>query len=92
MDIDRSGGAIGFVDDFNAWVTGSSTRQNMAAIQHRILPRVEAWARESGAIFEAEKTGLVHFTSRAIAMAIARSGQAAAEGPPLNFQGTEIHP
>ena len=90
MDIDRSGGAIGFVDDFNAWVTGPSIGQNMAAIQQRILPRVETWARESGAIFEADKTGLIHFTSGA--MATARSTQAAAEVPSLNFQGTEIYP
>jgi hypothetical protein len=32
MEIDKKGGAIGFVDDFNAWVTGSSAEDNIAAI------------------------------------------------------------
>ncbi|KAI6882193.1 hypothetical protein KC363_g5597 [Hortaea werneckii] len=39
-------------------------------------------------IIEADKTGLIHFTS----VGIARSGQVTAEALPLNFQGTEIHP
>jgi hypothetical protein len=86
IDIDRKGGAIGFVDDYNAWVTGASIEENMAAIQHRILPRVEAWAKESGAVFEADKTGLIHFT------AAARSNHIPTEALPLCFQGKEIYP
>jgi hypothetical protein len=42
IDIDKKGGAIGFVDDFNAWVTRPSAKENITAIQQRILPRVEA--------------------------------------------------
>jgi hypothetical protein len=63
MEIDKKGGAIGFVDDFNAWVTGLSAKENTTAIQQKILPRVEAWAKESGAIFEADKTGFIYFTA-----------------------------
>lgn len=65
IEIDKKGGAIGFMDDFNAWVTRPSAKENITAIQQRILPRVEAWAKESRAIFEADKTGLIHFTSLA---------------------------
>jgi hypothetical protein len=86
MDIDRKRETIGFVDDYNAWVTGPSIEENTAAIQHQILPRVEALAKESGAIFEADKTGLVHFT------AVARSSHIPTEALPLSFQGKEIYP
>jgi hypothetical protein len=79
MDIDRKGGAVSFVDNYNTWVTGASIEENTAAIQHRILPRVEAWVKESGAIFEADKTGLIHFT------ATARSSYVPTEALPLSF-------
>lgn len=42
MEIDKKGGAISFVDDFNAWVTGLSAEENTIAIQQKILPRVKA--------------------------------------------------
>jgi hypothetical protein len=85
VDIDRKGGAIGFVDDYNTWVTKASIEGNTAAIQYRILPRVEAWAKESGAIFKADKTGLIHF------IAVARSNHILTEALPLSFQGKEIY-
>jgi hypothetical protein len=74
------------VDDFNAWVTGPSAEDNTRAIQQKILPRVEAWAKESGAIFEAEKTGLIHFTSSA------KARWDTAEEIPFSFEGQEINP
>jgi ribonuclease HI len=88
MEIDKKGGAIGFVDDFNAWVTGPSAEENTTAIQQKILPRVEAWAKESGAIFEADKTGFIHFT----APRQSRQTSVLTEAAPLNFQGQVICP
>jgi hypothetical protein len=86
IDIDRKGGAISFVDDFNAWVTRPSTKDNTRAIQQKILLRVGAWVKESSAIFEAEKTGLIHFTSSA------KARWDIVEEIPLSFQGQEINP
>jgi hypothetical protein len=63
--IDRRGGAIGFVDDFNAWVVGADESETMATIQREIIPYAERWARQSGATFEADKTSFIHFTRRA---------------------------
>ena len=51
---------------------------------------MEAWVSESRAIFEADKTGLVHFTS--VVIGTARLSQATAKVVPLNFQGKEIKP
>jgi hypothetical protein len=39
--IDRRGGAIGFVDDFNAWVVGADESETIAAIQREIIPYAE---------------------------------------------------
>lgn len=54
-------GSIGFIDDYNAWVTGPSAAENTRKLQMQLLPRVEKWARESGAVFEADKTAFIHF-------------------------------
>jgi hypothetical protein len=63
--INKDGGALGFIDDFNAWVVGDDIRQNTKAIQDTIIPYAEQWARRSGATFEADKTSLIHFTRKA---------------------------
>ena len=39
--IDGNGGALDFVDDFNAWVVGSDAEQNTKAIQDTIIPHAE---------------------------------------------------
>jgi hypothetical protein len=64
--IDGKGGAIGFVDDFNAWAVGTDERETTAAIQREIIPHVEQWAKQNGATFEADKTSSIHFTKRTI--------------------------
>ena len=64
--IDGKGGAIGFVDDFNAWAVGADERETTAAIQREIIPHAEQWAKQSGATFEADKTSFIHFTKRTI--------------------------
>ena len=61
---EKRGGSIGFIDDYNAWVTGPSAETNRQMLQSQLIPKVERWARESGAVFEAEKTSFVHFTRR----------------------------
>jgi hypothetical protein len=63
--IDRRGGAIGFVNDFNAWVVGADESETTVTIQREIIPHAERWARQSGATFEADKTSFIHFTRRA---------------------------
>jgi hypothetical protein len=78
--IDRNGGAIGFVDDFNAWIVGSDAEQNTKAIQDTIIPHAEQWSRRSGATFEADKTSLIHFTRRPVLN----------DPPNLRFSDTEI--
>jgi hypothetical protein len=60
--IDKKGGAIGFVDDFNAWVVGDNERQTTRLIQNTVIPHAEQWAKQSAAIFEKDKTSLIHFT------------------------------
>jgi hypothetical protein len=54
--INKSEGSIDFIDDYNAWVTGPSAAGNTRKLQTQLLPRTEKWAREGGAIFEADKT------------------------------------
>ena len=55
-------GAMAFVDDYSAWVTGPSAEDNTQKMQERIIPRVETWEADSGATFEAHKTNLIHFS------------------------------
>jgi hypothetical protein len=59
--ISTSEGSIGFIDDYNAWVIGPSAAENTRKLQTQLLPRAEKWTRESGAVFEAEKTTFIHF-------------------------------
>jgi hypothetical protein len=59
--INKSEGSIGFIDDYSTWVTGPSVAENTRKLQTQLLPRAEKWARESGAVFEAEKTAFIHF-------------------------------
>jgi hypothetical protein len=40
-EIDKTGGAIGFVDDFNAWVVGDNEEQTTSLIQATIIPHAE---------------------------------------------------
>ena len=63
--INRNQGAIAFVDDYTAWVTGPSAEENTRLLQQTVVTRAEAWARSSGATFEADKTAFIHFTRTA---------------------------
>lgn len=60
--INKNRGAIAFVDDFSAWVTGPSIKENEERLQERIIPHVQRWANESGSVFQAKKTMMTHFT------------------------------
>ena len=77
-------GTMAFVDDFTAWVTGPSIKSNIQRIQEKILPPTEKWSQESGALFEPDKTQLIHFTRR--------RKQDENELLPLVFMGSEISP
>ncbi|KAF5255486.1 hypothetical protein FOXYS1_14104, partial [Fusarium oxysporum] len=59
--IDRNGGAIAFVDDYTAWVSGPTAQSNRRGIQASIDKALD-WERRSGATFEAEKTAIIYFT------------------------------
>lgn len=50
--IDGQGGAIAFVDDFTAWVTGPTAQSNRQGIE-AIVNEALDWERRSGATFEA---------------------------------------
>jgi len=62
--LNRNEGAMAFVDDYTAWVSGSSDVDNARRLQETIIPKAEEWERTSGATFEADKTSLIHFTRR----------------------------
>jgi hypothetical protein len=59
--VDSNGGAIAFVDDYTAWVTGATAASNRQGIQ-AIVNEATQWERRSGATFEEEKTTFTHFT------------------------------
>jgi Reverse transcriptase (RNA-dependent DNA polymerase) len=61
--IDSHGGAIAFVDDFTAWVTGPTAQSNREGIETIINDALD-WERRSGTTFEAEKTAIIHFTRK----------------------------
>jgi ribonuclease HI len=58
-------GAMAFVDDYSAWVTGRTAQDNAQKIQERIVPRAETWEANSGATFEPDKTTFIHFSRNA---------------------------
>jgi hypothetical protein len=39
--INKARGAIAFVDDYNAWVTGPSAGANIERLQNEVIPKVE---------------------------------------------------
>lgn len=61
--IDSQGGAVAFVDDFTAWVTGSTAQSNRVGIEAIINGALD-WERRSGATFEADKTAIIHFAPK----------------------------
>jgi hypothetical protein len=62
--INSQGGAIAFVDDFTAWVTGPTVQSNREGIA-TIINEALDWERRSGATFEADKTAIIHFAPKA---------------------------
>ena len=79
--IDSHGGAIAFVDDFTAWVTGPTAQSNRQGIEAIINDALD-WERRSGATFEADKTAIIHFTRKSH-----RS-----DSEPFDIKGQEILP
>jgi hypothetical protein len=79
--IDSQGGAIAFVDDFTAWVTGPTAQSNREGIE-AIINEALDWERRSGATFEAEKTAIIHFTPKAYK----------SEQEPFTIKGQAVEP
>ena len=61
--IDSHGGAIAFVDDFTAWVTGPTAQSNRQGIEAIIKDALD-WETRSGATFNIQKTAIIHFTRK----------------------------
>jgi ribonuclease HI len=80
----REGASMAFVDDYTAWVVSNSAERNTRIIQREILPKLERWERESGAVFEASKTAFIHFTRY--------SDLLRDSDMPLCFKGDQIRP
>ena len=80
----RNGGSMAYIDDYTAWVSGPSAAENTRILQEEVLPKLEQWERESGAVFEASKTSFIHFTRNL------RGGRDS--DVPLSFKGQEIPP
>ncbi|KAJ5709444.1 hypothetical protein N7493_010778 [Penicillium malachiteum] len=57
------GGAVAFVDDYTAWVTGPTAQSNREGIE-TIINEALDWERRSGATFEADKTTIIHFAPK----------------------------
>ncbi len=60
--INKNKGSIAFIDDYTAWVTGPEIQENTRQLQTDVVSKLESWAEDSGAIFNPEKTVLIHFT------------------------------
>ena len=80
----RDGDCMAYIDDYTAWVVGPSAAENTKLLQEVVLPRLERWERESGAIFEASKTAFIHFTRN---LKGSRSSEL-----PLHFKDQAIEP
>ncbi|KAK8048248.1 reverse transcriptase [Apiospora phragmitis] len=81
--INKTGGAIAFVDDYTAWVAGPTAEANHAGIQD-IINTTLAWGRRSGATFNADKTAIIHFNRKA--------GRARVTKTPFIINGQAIQP
>ena len=79
--IDSYGGAVAFVDDFTAWVTGPTAQSNRQGIEAIINDALD-WERRSGATFEAEKTAIIHFTRK----------PHKSNAEPFNIKGQDVLP
>lgn len=83
---------MAYIDDYTAWIIGSSASKNTRMLQSTVLPRLEQWECESGAIFEASKTAFVHFTrntrgDRHSDLPLSFKGQAIAPTPRAKLLG-----
>jgi ribonuclease HI len=64
QQIDSQGGAIAFINDFTAWVTGPTAQSNQQGIE-AIINEALKWEKRSSATFEADKTAIIHFSPKA---------------------------
>jgi hypothetical protein len=53
--INANRGSVAYVDDYTAWLTGSTTEESTRKVQQRLIPSAEARESESGASFKPEK-------------------------------------
>ena len=91
--IDKKRGSLGFIDDYTAWVVRRTRAETVKVLQEEVIPRAERWARQSGATFEAEKTGLVHFVPpMALVRGRHRAPEVEVENSGLLFLGAKIQP
>jgi ribonuclease HI len=60
--VDFLGGASAYIDDYLRWRIGPSAQRNLSKLQREDIPRIERWAKQTGACFEPSKTDLIHFS------------------------------
>ena len=84
--INKNRGAIAFVDDYSAWVTGDSIESNVTRLQTQVVSPLERWAATSGVIFRADKSYMTHFTRNK------KKLLAPGEDSSLTLNGTGIKP
>ena len=82
-EVTAQGGSIGFIDDYTAWAVAHTAEEGTRLLQQQVVPKAEQWAQASGATFEADKTGLVHFT---------RTARRTSGHTSLQFQGVTVAP
>ena len=58
------GKSMAFVDDYSAWVAGPTVDDNTRILQECLISKLLAWEKSRGAVFEASKTGFIHFTRK----------------------------
>lgn len=58
--IDANGGAIAFIDDFTACVTGPTAHSNLTGIAS-VIESALTWEKRSSATFKADETSIIHF-------------------------------
>ena len=82
--INGAGGSIAFVDDYSAWIVGSSAEENTRLIQERIVSEAQQWELESGATFDPAKTQFIHFSRTSVGERTSST--------PISFKNQLIHP
>lgn len=62
--IHKNQGAVEFIDDYLAWITGDSIEHNVKLLLDIIISHGLSWVKASSIIFQTKKTHLTYFTQK----------------------------